>query len=141
MTRALCTAAAVAAFALAVAGCGSEKYGAGGGSGGKTATIAGVLANDHGSKQVSGKSEVQLDDFYFDATVLTGKPGAKVALQLTNNGKAKHNFTIDAQKISADLELGESETVTVTIPQSGEISFYCEYHKSMGMAGALAASS
>ena len=34
----------------------------------------------------------------------------------------------------------ESATLSVTIPQSSEISFYCKYHKSRGMAGALAAS-
>lgn len=28
----------------------------------------------------------------------------------------------------------------VMVPESGEVSFYCKYHKRMGMAGALAAS-
>jgi plastocyanin len=30
--------------------------------------------------------------------------------------------------------------VTVTIPESGMVSFYCSYHKDQGMAGALVAS-
>jgi plastocyanin len=42
--------------------------------------------------------------------------------------------------IDQDLEAGEDAKVTVTIPQSGEVSFYCKYHKSQGMAGALSAS-
>jgi len=28
--------------------------------------------------------------------------------------------------------------VSVTIPKSGMVSFYCKFHKSSGMAGALA---
>ena len=28
--------------------------------------------------------------------------------------------------------------MTVTIPKSGVVSFYCKFHKSSGMAGALA---
>jgi plastocyanin len=103
-------------------------------------TIAGLSANDHGVKQVSGEAEVELDDFYFEPTVLKGKPGAKVTLELKNEGKTEHNFSIDDQMIDQDLEAGESAKVTVTIPQSGEVSFYCKYHKSQGMAGALSAS-
>src|SRR6266550_2948477 len=44
------------------------------------------------------------------------------------------------QTVDKDLEPGDSAKVTVTIPKSGAISFYCKYHKSMGMAGALEAS-
>ena len=45
------------------------------GGGGGQKTIAGVKANDHGTKAVedSGKTEVELDDFYFKPTVLEGK--------------------------------------------------------------------
>ena len=39
--------------------------------------------------------------------------------------------------IDKDLEAGEDAKVSVTIPKSGVVSFYCKYHKSMGMAGAL----
>jgi plastocyanin len=89
---------------------------------------------------VSGTTEVELDDYYFEPTVLKGKPGAKVTLELKNEGKVEHNFSLDAQHIDKDLDAGKSATVTVTLPQSGELSFYCKYHKSRGMAGALAAS-
>lgn len=82
---------------LAAAGCGSS-YGkssgnttteASGGGGGQK-TIAGVAANDHGSKTVedNGKTEVELDDFYFEPTVLEGKPGEKITLELKNEGQS-----------------------------------------------------
>ena len=133
---------------LAAAGCGSssssssgtttEASGSGGGGGQKT--IAGVNANDHGTKAVAdkGKTEVELDDYYFKPTVLQGKPGQKVTLELRNEGQVEHTFTIDSQGIDKELQPGDEGEVTVTIPKSGVVSFYCKFHKSSGMAGALA---
>ena len=133
-------AAALLCFAVLVAGCGGSKKSAASESEGTKTTLAGVSANDHGTKQVSGMTEVELDDYYFEPTVLKGKPGQKVTLELKNEGKTEHNFSIDAQHVDKDLEPGKSAMVSVTIPQSGQISFYCKYHKSRGMAGALQAS-
>lgn len=127
-----------------LAGCGSSSSSSSSttesSGGGGQKTIAGVKANDHGTKAVedSGKTEVELDDFYFEPTVLEGRAGAKVTLELKNEGQDEHSFTIDAQNVDKDLEPGDEGEVTVTIPQSGVISFYCKYHKSSGMAGALA---
>jgi plastocyanin len=131
-----------------VAGCGSsssssttaESGGRGGESEGGTTTVAGLQANDHGTKSVesSGKTEVELDDFYFEPTVLKGMPGEKVTLELENEGNEEHSFTVDSQGLDKDVEPGDEGEVTVTIPKSGAISFYCKYHKSSGMAGALA---
>jgi plastocyanin len=123
-----------------LAGCGgsSSKTSS---SGGKQ-TIAGVSANDHGTKQAasSGSTQIELDNYYFAPTVLKGKPGQKVTLQLKNTSGTEHNFSIDAQHVSEDLQPGKQATVTVTIPKSGQISFYCKYHKALGMAVALEAS-
>ena len=146
MTR-LVTAALLVLAAGVLAGCGSssssssgstESGGSSGGGGKKV--IAGVQANDHGTKAVedSGKTEVELDDFYFSPTVLQGKPGEKVTLELKNEGQVEHTFTIDSQGVDKDLQPGDEGEVTVTIPKSGAISFYCKFHKGSGMAGALA---
>ncbi len=132
---------------LAAAGCGSSSSSSSAGTtteesggGGAQKTIAGVKANDHGTKAVedSGKTEVELDDFYFKPTVLEGKPGQKVTLELKNEGETEHTFTIDSQSVDQDLGPGEEAEVDVTIPKSGVVSFYCKFHKSSGMAGALA---
>jgi plastocyanin len=133
---------------LVAAGCGSG-YGssggnttteASGGAGGGQKTIAGVMANDHGTKAVeaNGKTEVELDDFYFKPTVLTGKPGQQVTLEVKNEGQTEHSFTIASQGIDKVIQPGAKAEVTVKIPQSGAVSFYCKFHKSSGMAGALA---
>jgi plastocyanin len=128
-----------AALVLVAAGCGGSKKEE---SEGAMKTIAGVAASDHGTKDVSGKEdvEVELDDFYFEPTVIEGNPGQKLKLELSNEGKEEHNFTLDEQSVEKDVDAGEKGEVTVTIPQSGELSFYCKYHKDRGMAGALSAS-
>ena len=129
-----------------VAGCGSSSSSSSStessSSGGGKKTIAGVQANDHGTKTArsSGKTEVELDDFYFKPTVLQGKPGEQVKLELKNESKVEHTFTIDSQGIDQDLQPGDEAEVMVTIPKSGAVSFYCKFHKSSGMAGALAVS-
>lgn len=133
---------------LAAAGCGSSSSSSSGGTttqesgggGGGQKSIAGVKANDHGTKAVedNGKTEVELDDFYFEPTVLDGKPGQTVTLELKNEGETEHTFTIDSQNVDQDLGPGEEAEVDVTIPKSGVVSFYCKFHKSSGMAGALA---
>ena len=126
-----------------VAGCGSSSSSSSStessSSGGGKKTIAGVQANDHGTKTASssGKTEVELDDFYFKPTVLQGKPGERVKLELKNESKVEHTFTIDSQGIDQDLQPGDEAEVTVTIPKSGAVSFYCKFHKSSGMAGGL----
>jgi plastocyanin len=129
-----------------VSGCGSSSSSSSStessSSDGGTKSIAGVQANDHGTKTASssGKTEVELDDFYFEPTVLQGKPGTKVELELKNEGTEEHTFTIDSENVDQELQPGDEAEVTVTIPKSGAVSFYCKLHKSSGMAGALAVS-
>jgi plastocyanin len=147
MKRAL-MATAVALLAVAAAGCGSGYGGSkssssqpasGSGSGGQV-NAAGVSANNHGTKTVSGETKVMIADYYFSPTILKGKPGQKVTLELENQGSVEHSFTIGSQSIDKVIAPGENAKVTVTIPKSGSVSFYCKFHKSSGMAGALVTS-
>jgi plastocyanin len=110
----------------------------GGGEGGQI-TINGDTANDHGSKDVSGMDELELeaDDFYFEPTTLNGTAGETLKLELRNEGGTEHNFTLEDQNIDQDIEEGEDATVTVTFPDSGVLEFYCKYHRSSGMVGQL----
>lgn len=102
-------------------------------------TIAGLTADDHGSKDVAGRSAVTInaDSYYFEPSVLHGSAGQKLTLTVHNEGAASHNFTLQAQNINSDLDPGKDVTVHVTFPSSGVLSFYCEYHKAKGMAGGL----
>jgi plastocyanin len=108
-----------------------------------TKTIAGQQVNFKESADVGTESsiEVEADNFYFSPTVLTGKPGQTITLELKNEGSSEHNFTLESQHIDQDLETGESAKVKVSFPQSGTLLFHCKYHESIGMRGALQATS
>ncbi|HXF71927.1 MAG TPA: cupredoxin domain-containing protein [Actinomycetota bacterium] len=144
-------AAAVLALALLASACGGGAASGGGGGGsspsaaggsspsGGALTIGGEEANDHGSRDVSGETEVRLeaDDFYFEPTVLEGSAGQQLTIEVENEGNATHTFTIDEQGIDEELSPGGSATVTVTFPDSGQVVFYCRFHRTQGMLGAL----
>src|SRR3954470_12224818 len=114
----------------AAASTGGGGYGSGGGS--KT-TVA-------KSSDDSGKNEVEMYDDYFKPKTITGKPGSTVKIELKNEGQNEHNFKIDSQKqADADVKPGTKATVSVVIPKSGTVQFYCEYHKGLGMVGKVKA--
>jgi plastocyanin len=141
LLRGVLAASAAIVFVLAVAACGGYGGDDNGEEGGST-TIGGMTAELHGTKDVSGetgKVEIEMDDNYFEPTVLEGSPGKNVLLELKNEGGTEHNFTLEDQSIDEDVEAGEETEVMVKLPQSGELSFYCKYHKDLGMAGALKA--
>jgi plastocyanin len=137
--RGVLAAAAVVVFVLAVAACGGSNGDESGEEGGST-TIAGMSAELHGTKDVSGetgKVEVELDDDYFEPTILKGEPGQKVTLELMNEGNSTHTLTISDQGVDQEVQPGDEAEVDVTFPQSGELAFVCRFHESNGMVGAL----
>lgn len=89
----------------------------------------------------SGKTEVELDDDYFEPKTITGDAGETLTLELKNEGSNEHNFTLDEQSVDQDVETGEEAEVTVKVPKSGKLTFYCKYHRSQGMTGTLGSSS
>jgi len=106
-------------------------------------TIDGKTANDHGSKEIGGESTVELEadndgsDYYFSPTVLTASAGQTVTIELKNEGDTDHNFTIDSLGINEDVAPDATVNVQLTLPQSGTVVFYCEYHEGSGMLGKL----
>ena len=136
---------ALAVIALAVAGCGSS------GSSSSSSTAASASSggayggaqnsNASNTSSSSGSTTVKMNDDYFGPKVITGKPGSTVKVSLQNVGSNEHNFKIDGQpKADADVPPGKTGTATVTIPKSGTVQFYCEYHKGLGMVGTVKAS-
>jgi plastocyanin len=107
---------------------------------GTTTTIGGVQAESHGTKDVSGetgKVEIEMYDNFFEPTILEGKPGQKVTIELKNEGKAAHTFTVSEQSIDQEVEPADEAEVDITFPESGELTFVCRFHQSSGMVGAL----
>jgi plastocyanin len=78
-------------------------------------------------------------DYYFEPTVLKGKPGQKVTIELKNVGRAAHTFTLTEQSVDREVQPGDEAEADITFPQSGELTFICKFHKSSGMVGALEA--
>jgi plastocyanin len=82
--------------------------------------------------------ELELDDYYFGPTILTGKPGQTVKLELHNEGRNQHNLTLAAQGIDQTLDPDKTGDVTVTFPPSGSAPFFCKFHgASNNMRGEL----
>jgi plastocyanin len=121
------------ALMLVAASCGGGDEGSG------TITVGGDKANDHGSQDVTGESELdmELDDFYFSPTVVNGTAGESLTLHLENEGSTEHNFSVSDQGIDQDVDESGKADVTVTFPDSGTLVFFCKYHQDMGMRGAL----
>jgi plastocyanin len=121
-----------------------KKSSSGGGSGEETSskTIAGQQVNFKKSADVSGKSsvEIEADNFYFSPTVLKGKPGQSITVELKNEGTVTHNFTLPSNHISKDLSVGQKAKVKITFPKSGTVLFHCAFHQFSGMRGALESS-
>jgi plastocyanin len=129
--------AVVFALALGLSACSSDSSSSGASEGG-TISLDGKTANDHGTQAVSGdETDVEVDSFYFSPTILTGAAGTKVTLKLENESSTLHNFTLTDQNIDMDVPANGDVTVSVTLPASGTAAFFCKYHQSSGMVGAL----
>ena len=48
-----------------------------------------------------------------------------------------HNFTLGAQQVNDDIAGHKTVDAKVTMPASGVLSFWCAYHKNLGMVGGL----
>ena len=127
---------------FAAAGCGGSSSSSSGDESESTTstTIGGTQVESHGTKDVSnesGKVEIELYDYYFEPTILKGKPGQKVELELKNEGSAAHTFTLAEQSVNKEIQPGDETETEVTFPQSGQLKFVCTFHQSQGMVGAL----
>lgn len=134
---------AFAAGIVALSACGSSGGSSSGGAGSNSGkqTIAGVPANGKGTKDVTGMPGVQIeaDNFYFEPSIVKGSPGQRLTVTVKNVSSTEHTFTVTSPNVNKELGAGKSATVSLTLPASGTISFFCEYHKALGMAGGLQA--
>lgn len=122
----------MAVLALIAVTCGGDEEGG-------TITLGGETANDHGAEDVSGESsiEFEMDDFYFEPTVLQGEAGQTITLEAFNEGEAAHTFTSDELGVDEELQPGDEATIEVTFPDSGQVVFQCRFHAGQGMRGAI----
>jgi plastocyanin len=102
--------------------------------------IDGEGINFHGIARVVGGEtiEMEIDDDYFEPTVLKGPAGATVTIELRNEGLHPHNFSVPGQKIDLNCGVRAHGEVEVAFPRSGVLIFTCKYTATSGMRGALA---
>ena len=89
----------------------------------------------------SGSVDVEISDFYIGPTFINAKAGSTLHVSLKNAGKVEHSFSIDAVHVDQVVAAGGTATVDVQVPASGSLRFYCKFHQSMGMQGAILATS
>lgn len=139
-------AAGTALLCLATLGCAKDKddstVGQSPGTSSSSSTGSAPVAlsgtvNDHGTKEAGDEVKVELDDFYFGPTFIKAKPGATVKVELENEGSSPHTFTIDGTSVDVTLQPGKEQDVSVPLPSSGAVRFYCKFHASQGMQGAF----
>ena len=102
--------------------------------------IDGEGVNFHGiGRVVDGETiEMEMDDDYFEPTVLKGPAGGTVTIELRNEGLHPHNFSVPGQKIDLNCGVRAHGEVEVALPRSGVLIFTCKYTATSGMRGALA---
>ena len=128
---------------FAAAGCGGSSKSSSESEETTSTTIMGSQVESHGTKDVttaSGKVEIELYDNYFEPTTLKGKPGQMVELELKNEGKAAHTFTLAEQRVDEEIQPGDETEAKIKFPASGELKFVCKFHQGQGMIGALQSS-
>ncbi len=113
--------------------------GAGGTPTAQASPSAAATPCPEGTPQAGGDSvEVESYDIYFEPKELSIPADTDVKVSLPNAGVTLHNFSIDALKISVDIDPGATEETTINAP-AGTYEYYCNVpgHKAAGMVGTL----
>jgi plastocyanin len=128
---------------LLLAACGSSSKHGSGGSGASTAApvqLSGTVTNKGVATASGGSIEIDAKDLYFSPTFVKAPAGSTLNVTIKNEGTNQHTFTIDGANIDKSLAPGQSTTVSVKVPASGSVNFYCRFHRGVGMQGAIVAS-
>lgn len=90
----------------------------------------------NGATEPGGATPVALSatDNAFQPPALTVSAGDEI--DITNEGAALHNFTIEGSDVSLDVEAGETVTAIADV-DPGDYTMFCEYHRAAGMEGTL----
>ncbi|MDP2623551.1 MAG: plastocyanin/azurin family copper-binding protein [Actinomycetota bacterium] len=115
----------------------------------------GACGDDGSSPDGPTEASVALDDFAFAPATITVTAGEQVTINVSNIGGIQHSWVLlqggaevttgsevtDAITLAgtADLDPGQSETVTFTAPEAGSYQIVCHIpgHIEAGMVGTL----
>jgi plastocyanin len=101
--------------------------------------IDGQGVNLHGTARIAAGDtiELEMDEDYFEPSVLKGPAGATVTVELHNDGTRAHNFFVPGQGIDLHCGVRAEDRVQVVFPLTGVLVFRCRYTATSGMRGAL----
>jgi plastocyanin len=101
--------------------------------------IDGQGVNLHGTARIAdaGAIELEMDEDYFEPSILKGPAGATVTIELHNDGTRAHNFFVPGQGIDLHCGVRSEDVVEVVFPATGVLVFRCRYTATSGMRGAL----
>ena len=91
-------------------------------------------AGEEGATTGGGATTLSMIDNAFEPASLTVAAGSEI--QLSNDGQAPHNLTIEGTDIDEDLEAGQSTNVAIDA-EPGQYTMFCEYHRDAGMEGTV----
>lgn len=132
----------VAALPVVLAACGDDG-GSASSDDESTSTEAPVELdgnlNNNGTEDIGDATTLQVDagDFFFAPTFAHAAAGAEIQVTVDNQGDATHTFTIDDEDVDVEVAPGDTAEVTVTLPEDEALRFYCRFHESQGMQGAV----
>ena len=136
MRRLIATMSVVLALGMLAAACGGDGDDEDAG-GSPAATVAESTTTE---AEVGGDNPtvvIEMEDFEFAPPSAQGQAGETVTVELENTGQAPHTFTIDDLDVDQQVPPGDKATVKVELPESGEVTFYCRFHRASGMEGSF----
>jgi len=76
-------------------------------------------------------ASVAMDDFVYEPGCVEVESGTE--LEIANEGKAPHTFTVEADAVEAEVDVPAGEAATLAIPalDAGTYRVVCTYHPQM----------
>lgn len=100
----------------------------------------GAFAADPNQQGELRTVELVAKEFTFEPSTVQVEPGSRVRIKLVNKGNLSHNLQIKGNGGKTEtLQTGNSDTMVVKAPESGELAFFCNVtgHKQAGMKGEI----
>jgi plastocyanin len=99
-----------------------------------TALTLAACGGDEGGGGGGGGTGLSMVDNAFQPADLTVSAGGTV--EVSNDGQAEHNITIEGTDVDEDVAPGDSTSITVAA-EPGDYVMFCEYHRAGGMEGTV----
>jgi halocyanin-like protein len=94
------------------------------------------VVDETGQSSVTVEVGTGMDGFQFDPPAISVDAGTTVTWEWTGQGSA-HNVVAEDGSFESELTDEEGNTFEQTFDESGEVRYYCNPHRTMGMKGVV----